>query len=92
MAKPFTIGGFIASGAFGAVHRGIYQNCDVAIKKILIHKIDPNTGSRECQLMQQLDHPNLLKLLHWQDDGDFRFSLFHSFDLTFINEQLQSGT
>ena len=73
MAKPFTEGKLIGRGGFAPVYHGTYQNCDVAIKKIQIDNLNPKKAPREYESMKRLDHPNVLKLLHWQDDADFRF-------------------
>ena len=92
MAKPFTIGELIGTGGFGTVHHGTFRSSKVAIKKVQILRLDQR-GPREYKSMKLLNHPNVLKLLHWQDDADFRFYTFHSFELKLINEWLnESGT
>ena len=72
MAKPFTIGELIGTGGFGSVHRGTFEGSPVAIKKVQIIFLGQR-GPREYESMKLLNHPNVLKLLHWQDDADFRF-------------------
>ena len=74
MATAFTVGELIGRGFFGTVHRGTFEGSEVAIKKMQILRLDQR-GPREYESMKQLDHPNVLKLLHWQDDADFRFDV-----------------
>ena len=57
----------MGAGSFG----GTYRGSEVAIKRILNdhsgEKVD-----REHEAMQQLEHPNVLKLLYWEDRTVFR--------------------
>ena len=73
----FKMDQFIALGSYGKVYSGTYEGQQVAIKKIDLDRLrlDGNED-RECQVLRQLDHPNVLKLLHWEDKGEFRFKLF----------------
>jgi hypothetical protein len=70
-ANDLVIGKQIGSGAFACVFGGIFKKKNVAVKKIsLIHLTSTNCIDPETLL--QLDHPNVLKLLHWKDEGKFR--------------------
>ena len=70
----FTIGEELGEGGFGLVYRGTFRGCDVAIKKVPIVRRIPDRAARECDLMKELDHPNVLKLLHWEEKNEIRFS------------------
>jgi Protein tyrosine and serine/threonine kinase len=64
----------LGEGGFGGVYGGTFKGSDVAIKKVQIDHLDPNRAPREYDDMLHLDHPNVLKLLHWQDKEEFRFT------------------
>ena len=59
-------------GGFGQVCKGQYQGKSVAVKRIELIRLQRLNGDRELEIMKTLDHPNILKLLHWEDDKDFR--------------------
>lgn len=50
----------LGEGGFGSVFQGMFQNRKVAVK--IVHLKDAN-GNEEVAL-QQLDHPNIVKLFH----------------------------
>jgi hypothetical protein len=60
-------GDLIASGGFSDVYGGTYANDKVAIKKLRIDVLDPDDYflelEKEVQLMSELSHPNVLKLI-----------------------------
>ena len=73
-SSDFTVGRTLGQGGFGRVCSGTFKGCDVAIKKVRIGHLDPNSSPREYQVVMNFDHPNVLKLLHWQDKEDFRLT------------------
>ena len=59
----------LGRGGFSHVFAGTYKGKDVAVKRILLL----NAGDdNEVKVMQQLDHPNIVKLLHVENNDDFR--------------------
>jgi predicted Ser/Thr protein kinase len=60
---------YLGKGAEGFVFKGKFRSQVVAIKRILLDLVN---HSREVEAMKQLDHPNVLKLLRSQDQGEFR--------------------
>ena len=59
----------LGSGGYSHVFAGTYKGKDVAVKRIqLLDAADDN----EIKVMQQLDHPNIIKLLHVENNDDFR--------------------
>ena len=60
----------LGRGAYSIVFAGTYKGKNVAVKRILLPvAVDDN----EVKVMQQiLDHPNVVKLLHVENDEDFR--------------------
>ena len=59
----------LGSGGFSHVFAGTYKGKVVAVKRILLL----NAGDdNEVKVMQQLDHPNIVKLLHVENNDVFR--------------------
>jgi eukaryotic-like serine/threonine-protein kinase len=58
----FRVDGYIDAGGQGAVFRGEYQGREAAVKLFGPHH-DPRRLDREIQLLQAIDHPNLVKIL-----------------------------
>jgi hypothetical protein len=46
------------------------MNRKVAVKRIQIENVQNNKGGEEA--LQNLDHPNVVKLYHVESDSDFR--------------------
>ena len=70
--NKFNLGQMLGAGGFGTAYRGTYQGSEVAIKKIQIDRLTGERLDREHEAMQKLEHPNVLKLIHWEDSNDFR--------------------
>jgi serine/threonine-protein kinase/endoribonuclease IRE1 len=59
----------LGSGGSSFVFAGTYKGKDVAVKRIqLLVAAEDN----EVKVMQKLDHPNIVKLLHVEKNDDFR--------------------
>jgi serine/threonine protein kinase len=59
----------LGSGGYSFVFAGTYKGKVVAVKRILLL----NAGDdNEVKVMQQLDHPNIVKLLHVENNDVFR--------------------
>lgn len=64
----------LGRGAFASVFVGKWRNMDVAVKRIQLHDL---LTDREEMAMKNLDHPNVNKLLAFEEDCDFKYlSLF----------------
>jgi hypothetical protein len=60
----------LGSGGYSHVLPGTYKDQNVAVKRIQL--LDA-TEDNEVKVMQQiLDHPNIVKLLHVENNDDFR--------------------
>ncbi|KAK4011188.1 hypothetical protein OUZ56_020301 [Daphnia magna] len=59
----------LGEGAYGSVFRGEFEGRQVAVKRILLNKINKN--EEEC--LRKLKHSNIIKLFHIESDNDFRF-------------------
>ena len=61
----------LGRGGFGTVFLGTFEGNNVAVKKIPVGVLDnENDLQREVELHKQLDHQNVLKLLHVDDEKD----------------------
>ena len=59
----------LGSGGYSHVFAGTYKDQVVAVKRILLLNA---TDDNEVKVMQQLDHPNIVKLLNVENNDDFR--------------------
>lgn len=55
--------GFGANGTI--VYLGLFQNREVAIKRIIAHKAD--LANQEMEILLKLDHPNIIKFYYYED-------------------------
>ena len=70
-----TAKGFLASGGFGDVYKGVLyetkvESCEVAVKCVELNKLDAddkNMIEREEQILKILSHENVLKLIHAEE-------------------------
>ncbi|XP_057373158.1 death-associated protein kinase 1-like [Daphnia carinata] len=62
----------IGEGGFGMVNKGKFGGREVAVKRVEMRHVD----KREEDAMLKLDHPNIVKLLHYETDNDFMQDIF----------------
>lgn len=67
-SDPSTI---LGKGGFADVFRGTYKGSTVAIKRVLQTSASLDS-EREKEALTQLDHPNVIRLLHEEEDVNFR--------------------
>ena len=60
----------LGKGKYGTVFEGVWREKPVAIKRIQLSDIKSN--EREEAALQKLDHSNVIKLLHVENDSTFR--------------------
>jgi Protein kinase domain len=58
----------IGLGGYGTVYRGRFKQRKVAIKRLQLAL----NNDRELRILQQLHHPNIVKLIWFQDIQEFR--------------------
>ena len=68
--EDFSTDKLIGVGSFGRVFRGTFRGQEVAIKKIELFRLNPEDGEKDALL--KLNHPNVIKLLHWEDKNELR--------------------
>ena len=56
----------LGRGAVGVAYKGFFQDKPVAVKKVLVDRLSSNS-MRGIYPMNDLDHPNVLKVIHIQD-------------------------
>ena len=58
----------LSRGKYGIVYVGYLQGCKVAVKKI---RVEFGTAQNEAAMLK-IEHPNIVKLLHVEDESSFR--------------------
>jgi serine/threonine protein kinase len=58
-------------GGFGTVYQGVWGETKVAVKRILVG--DAATTEQEEMALKILNHPNVIKLFHVEEDLDFKY-------------------
>ena len=59
----------LGQGGYGAVFPGTFQGKKVAVKRVQL--IDA-TNENEENILQKLNHPNIVKLFHFDKDDNFK--------------------
>jgi serine/threonine protein kinase len=97
----YSIGDFIASGAYGKVKRATHNDTgvEVAVKiinKKLMNPEEQSRAQREIEILKRLDHPNIIRFLEMVDTTD-RLYLFMEFMegghtlMNYMNKQLSES-
>lgn len=60
----------LGHGGYGVVFKGNIDRAEVAIKRIELARLTPTTF-REMNHQREMDHPNIVKLLHVEKDENF---------------------
>jgi serine/threonine-protein kinase/endoribonuclease IRE1 len=58
----------LGEGGYGTVFRGKFKGRQVAVKRVLMNLVSDNEEIN----LQQLDHPNIIKLFHSEKNDDFK--------------------
>jgi serine/threonine protein kinase len=61
----------LGEGGFATVFEGAWGGVKVAVKRILIK--DAVSNEQEEKALKMLDHPNVIKLFHVEEDQDFKY-------------------
>ena len=62
----------LGDGGFGVVFKGNFDGVDVAIKRIELARLRSTTFTdREIKYQREMNHPNVVKLLHVEEDENF---------------------
>ena len=64
----------IGNGAYGYVFEGIFRHQEVAVKRVQLTEIylRLRSNAREETALRELEHDNVIKFHHSEDDKDFR--------------------
>ena len=64
----------LGEGAYGTVFKGSFNGKNVAVKKVNKEYLrNINVIEREEAALIELDHPNIVKLLHVKNDGAIKY-------------------
>ena len=58
----------LGEGGFGFVFKGRFNGHPVAVKRVELFKVSDN----EEMILQQLEHPNIIKFFHSESDNNFK--------------------
>jgi serine/threonine protein kinase len=61
----------LGEGGFAKVYEGVWGGTKVAVKRIVVG--DAATNEQEEKALKMLDHPNVIKLFHVEEDQDFKY-------------------
>jgi serine/threonine protein kinase len=59
----------LGEGGFGSVFPGTFNGRQVAVKRVALHKVN---NDNEEKTLQQLNHPNVIKLFHSESNDEFK--------------------
>ena len=59
----------LGEGVYGSVFPGTFQGNNVAVKRVLVINA---TNENEENILQQLNHPNIVKLFHFYSENDYK--------------------
>ncbi len=68
MQIQFNSKDILGEGGFGSVFRGTFDGREVAVKRVVMTKVNDN----EENVLKQLDHPNVIKFFHSESDENFK--------------------
>ncbi|XP_057377158.1 putative ankyrin repeat protein RF_0381 [Daphnia carinata] len=81
---------FLGSGGFGSVFCGTYEGRRAPAKRIEKKNDEDQVVDNELKILEQLDHPNIVKFFHCVSDADFNYFALDlcdaSLDQVFLNE------
>jgi hypothetical protein len=63
----------LGQGGHGSVFPGMFRGNKVAVKRVLVTGA---TNENEENIMQQLKHPNIVQLFHFNRDDNFKWHHF----------------
>ena len=72
----------LGEGAFSFVFLGKYNGVKVAVKRVQQHNVNEN----EEKALQQLDHPNIVKLFYSELNADFKYDFLLNYDKKIRND------
>jgi len=97
IANRYHLHQFIGAGGMGAVYRGTDEQSgqSVAVKllKPEIIAVEPvvlERFTREAEALRQLNHPNIVQVLHTGQDGDYHFIVMEYVASGSLDELLKS--
>jgi serine/threonine protein kinase len=59
----------LGEGGFGTVFPGTFNGRQVAVKRVALHRVNKDN---EEKTLQQLNHPNVIKLFHSESNDEFK--------------------
>lgn len=62
----------LGRGGFAIVYSGTLDGNPVAVKRIQRDVVANESNKREEEALRRLDHPNVINLLHVEEDDDFK--------------------
>lgn len=75
----------LGQGGFAKVFYGTLNDRPVAIKRLENIDVDVD-GEREKDALIKLNHPNIIRLLHYEEDNNFKY-YYYSFKVNNENNQ-----
>ncbi len=78
----------LGKGNFGIVFLGSHKGKQVAVKRLDLHRLDPE--DREVNLHMKLEHDNVLKILSVDEDDEFRQFFLSEITLCYVRFHLKT--